>query len=75
MEFYKRPSKKAKMAYKAESLNPEKNIYSSMKRTEDRKYVVCLCIGNSMRQTKFPTYSSAIKEMARYRELYKVIKK
>jgi len=73
--FKQHQPKKAKRCYKIESINPEKGIFSSMRETKDRKFVVCLCLANKTTKTTFPTEHSALREMRRYRLLYKPLKK
>lgn len=63
--------KKAKRCYRVDNLNPEKGIFSSMKETQDNKYVVCLCLAQKSKTTIFLDESSALREMKRYRQLYK----
>lgn len=65
---------KAKRIYKVENLNPQKGISASMKADEQkREYIVCLCLSNRVVQTSFPTEHGAIREIKRYRALYKAI--
>jgi hypothetical protein len=61
--------------FKAESLNAEKGIMSSIDiRRDENKYVVCLCLYNKLIQTAFLTEEAARQQMRNYRLLYKAKK-
>lgn len=63
-------------AYRVENLNSEKGILSAMRVDEkNRKYVVVLCLPNTIKQTTFPSRGMALDQMQKYRELYHQIKK
>ena len=67
--------KKSKRVFRAESLNSEKSISTTMRSENGDKYAVCLCLQNKMVKTVFPTIDSALNQMMKYRALYKKIKK
>lgn len=69
--FRQKPAK-AKRVYRADSLNPERSISSSMRTSDDgREYVVCLCLVDKTTKTVFHNEASALDLMAKYRALYK----
>lgn len=70
---FKKQSRKAKLAYSVENLNPEKGIFSSMKEKEG-KFITCLCITGKAVYTTFYDEVGAIEQMQKYRSLYKAKK-
>lgn len=68
--------KKAERQYKVESLNPDRNIFTSMSVSKDRKnYVTCLCIGNRVVKNTFHCEALALEQMKKYKALYKKLDK
>ena len=58
------------------SINPQKGIIASLKSyTEKPEHVVVLCLSNRVIQTSFPSREAALCEIARYKALYRPLKK
>jgi hypothetical protein len=64
--------KKARRVYRVENLNPQKNIFASMRASMDgHDYHVCLCLANRAIKTTFHSEVGALGQLEKYKELYK----
>ena len=72
MNLFKQEKPKAVRAYRVENLNPNKGISVTMRASSDqRQYTVCLCLTNKTVKTTFPSETSAMEQLRKYRALYK----
>ena len=76
MQLFQKKAPKGKRVYRVESLNREKGISSVMRLSEDgKRYVTILCLPHKTKYTVWLDEEQAKNEMAKYRALYKEIKK
>lgn len=64
--------KKSEFVSRVVTLNPERNIFASCYRREN-KYFVTLCLNNTTRKTSFLSSVQALQELHKYEQLYKKI--
>lgn len=74
--FKVRRPENAYRAYRVENINPERGISASLRVSADRKdFTVCLFLPTKTTSTKMHNENAALRELKRYKELYKPLRK